>query len=31
MDNYNNILAKYSKYIIDNNISKYEKIEKIIK
>lgn len=31
MDNYNNILAKYSKYIIDNNINKYEKIEKIIK
>ena len=31
MDNYNNILAKYIKYIIDNNINKYEKIEKMIK
>ena len=31
MDNYKKILDKYSKYIIDNNISNYEKIEKIIK
>ena len=31
MDNYNKILDKYSKYIIDNNVNNYEKIEKIIK
>lgn len=31
MDNYKKILDKYSKYIIDNNINNYEKIEKIIK
>jgi putative phage-type endonuclease len=31
MDNYKKILDKYSKYIIDNNINNFEKIEKIIK
>ena len=31
MDNYKKILDKYSKYIIDNNVNNYEKIEKIIK
>ena len=30
MDNYKKILDKYSKYIIDNNVNNYEKIEKII-
>ena len=30
MDYYNIIIIKYTKYIIDNNIDKYENIENII-